>query len=241
MAKKAPQAGSKPSQPTVPTFVFQKGVVDLNQLPKGGAIEIALIGRSNVGKSSFLNTVSNNSKLARVSSEPGKTREINFYRTNPAALWPRGLYLVDLPGYGYAKIPRAARAELAEVIEDYIQVRQELKIVNLLIDCRRDPEESELAIVKVALESNKHLNIILSKCDKLSSSELSKRTKRISQVLFEFCGQLTEISAATYDSAVTSELSMDMPTLMLGGKGTFTKRTTSTFWQLVRQVAAKSD
>ena len=131
--------------------------------------EIAIVGRSNVGKSSLINHLLNNSKLAKTSSTPGKTQSINFFAVDEQ------IALVDLPGYGYAKVPKAVKKIWAGFIDLYLKKRATLQLILLLLDSRRDPTEEDYALIKWAAFHQKPLLLIFTKSDKLSDRE--KREK----------------------------------------------------------------
>ena len=135
--------------------------------PQGSPLpEIAFVGRSNVGKSSLINALFNGKKIAKTSSTPGKTQRINFF------LVDEKLLLVDLPGYGYAKIEKTAAAHWSEAIDAYFNKREFLKLLILLVDSRRGILEEDTQVIRWAEEKNLPLLLILTKTDKLSSSEL---------------------------------------------------------------------
>lgn len=143
--------------------------------------EIAVAGRSNVGKSTFINRIAGR-KLARVSGTPGATRELNFYRLEGAFSGEkRDLCLVDMPGFGYAKLSHKEREAISRLAVRFLRDRQELQAVILLNDCRREPQADELAIQKVCAEEGIHCIIVLTKFDKLKQNEKMKRLKAVAQ------------------------------------------------------------
>lgn len=133
--------------------------------------EIAIAGRSNVGKSSLINHLFNHKHLARVSSTPGKTQTLNFFDVDEQ------LILVDLPGYGYAKRGREVQQKWAESIDKYLQNRSNLALILLLIDSRHPPTKDDMAFAKWATHFHKPLLIIFTKCDMLSEHERIKNTE----------------------------------------------------------------
>lgn len=147
------------------------------QYPDDGMPEIALAGRSNVGKSSTINTILNRKKLARVSSSPGKTRTINFYLINEE------FYLVDLPGYGYAKVSKSEKASWGKMMENYLSSRPNLFEVVLLVDIRHEPTEDD----KLMYDWIKHFGygsvVVATKADKISRGKYQKHFKIIRQKL----------------------------------------------------------
>jgi GTP-binding protein len=143
--------------------------------------EIAVAGRSNVGKSTFINRIAGR-KLARVSGTPGATRELNFYHLEGAAGGEKShLCLVDMPGFGYAKLSHKEREAITKLAVRFLRDRQELQAVILLNDCRREPQADELAIQKVCAEEGIHCIIVLTKFDKLRQNEKVKRRKAVAE------------------------------------------------------------
>ena len=116
---------------------FEISAVSPKQYPTLGLPEIVLVGKSNVGKSSFVNTMINRKSLARTSSEPGKTRQINFYNMD------NSFYFVDLPGYGYSKMSKAEQVKVGNFIEQYLQIRKEIALIIFLIDIRHEPTAND--------------------------------------------------------------------------------------------------
>ncbi|WP_292523593.1 ribosome biogenesis GTP-binding protein YihA/YsxC [Methyloceanibacter sp.] len=150
-----------------------RGVVAIDGLPADGRPEIAFAGRSNVGKSSLINALTGRKTLARVSVTPGRTRELNFFTlgvTGPND--PGGAYLVDMPGYGYAKVSRSAVKGWTRLIEDYLKGRRELKRVFLLIDARHGLKANDRDTMKLMDESAVSYQGVLTKSDKPKLSEL---------------------------------------------------------------------
>lgn len=139
--------------------------------------EIAFAGKSNVGKSSLINSLMNRKSLARTSSQPGKTQTINFYNIN------KELYIVDLPGYGYAKASKEAQAAWGRLIEKYLQGSQNLKAVFLLIDIRHEPKAHDREMYEWILYNGFTPVVIATKSDKIKRSELQKNLKIIREGL----------------------------------------------------------
>ena len=156
---------------------FLTSVGFLTQLPTDGRFEIAFAGRSNVGKSSLMNRLLNRKKLVKTSGTPGKTRTLNFFTVNDA------FYLVDLPGYGYAKRSQAERAQWGQLIEGYVADREPLKGFVLLIDIRHAPTEDDLNMVEWLTNSGKRFIIVGTKADKLSNNKLQSSVARTKKVL----------------------------------------------------------
>ena len=146
-------------------------------LPDNTLPEIAFAGKSNVGKSSLINAVMNRKSLARTSAQPGKTQTINFYNINDA------FYLVDLPGYGYAKANEAVKAQWGKMIERYLRSSKKLRAVFLLIDIRHEPSANDKQMYQWILYQGYHPIIIATKMDKLNSSQISKAVKTVKQGL----------------------------------------------------------
>ena len=162
---------------------FLGGAPSLSPLPPHPHREVMFIGRSNVGKSSFINRLTNRKGLARTSGTPGRTQEINLF---PVVLKDQrdkevSVVLADLPGFGYSKFAKNMREELSRLTVEYLTTRENLSIVCLLNDARRLPEADEHAIQELAFSSDRHLLICLTKCDKLSKNELSKQRAAIAR------------------------------------------------------------
>jgi GTP-binding protein len=162
---------------------FLQGVADLRQLPKNEMKEILFIGRSNVGKSSLLNKMCNRKNLARSSSTPGKTREINYYIIN------NGFYFVDLPGYGYAKVPEQMRAGWKRLIEDFLKRGGPIALAMQLIDSRQEPTPLDLMMMDWLDYYEVPYLLILTKSDKLPNSKLTKQLEAYQE---RFHSQLTD-------------------------------------------------
>ena len=157
---------------------FVTSAVKKDQYPTTGLSEIAFVGRSNVGKSSIINALTNRRKLAKVSQTPGKTRLINFFTINNDEF-----YLVDLPGYGYAKVSKTEKASWGNTIENYLSGRSELKRVVLLVDSRHKPTADDIQMHEWIKFYGYDEVIIATKSDKLSNNELRKSEKVIRDTL----------------------------------------------------------
>ena len=138
------------------------------QYPKDNLPEIALAGRSNVGKSSLINSLLGRKNLARTSSQPGKTQTLNFYVVN------QDFYLVDVPGYGYAKVSQVQRQKFGEMIQDYLETRENLQGLILLTDSRHEPTKDDVAMYNYALYLNLPILVICTKIDKVKKSQENK-------------------------------------------------------------------
>ena len=145
---------------------FVKGVVDLRQLPPDDRNEVAFAGRSNVGKSSLINALTNRKGLARASAEPGRTREINYFDLGEGAAW-----LVDLPGFGYAKVSRTQAEQWMRLTRHYLRGRASLRRVFLLIDSRRGLMPTDLEVMDLLDGAAVNYQIVLTKSDKVKPSE----------------------------------------------------------------------
>lgn len=150
---------------------FSVSAVKASQYPEGGLDEIALAGRSNVGKSSFINTLLQRKNLARTSSSPGKTQTLNFYRVDSDQA---DFYLVDVPGYGYAKVSKKQREEFGEMIQDYLETRAYLKGLILLIDGRHEPTADDIAMYDYAQYLNLSILLVATKMDKIKKNAFNK-------------------------------------------------------------------
>jgi GTP-binding protein len=156
---------------------FMITAVEPKGYPQNGWPEIALAGRSNVGKSSLINTLVNRKAIARVGNTPGKTRVINFYNINDE------LMLVDLPGYGYAKVSKEERKSWGLLAETYLTTRDSLKVILLLVDIRHDPTEDDILMLDFIRQSGRVAVVVATKADKLNRSEFKKQIDRIRTVL----------------------------------------------------------
>jgi GTP-binding protein len=157
--------------------------------PDSSLPEIAFAGRSNVGKSSLLNSLVRRKSFARVSRTPGRTREINFFRVN------NGFVLVDLPGYGYAKISKEKKAEWRPLIESYLRRTTQLRGIVLLLDIRRDPSDDDRAMLDFLAETELPTIVALTKKDKLSKKDAEERAAQIARTLALTSEQVIPFSA----------------------------------------------
>ncbi|AYD39718.1 YihA family ribosome biogenesis GTP-binding protein [Clostridium fermenticellae] len=156
---------------------FVTSAVSSDQYPKDNRTEIAFVGRSNVGKSSLINTLVNRRKLVKVSSTPGKTRLVNFFIVN------NQFYFVDLPGYGYAKVSKFEKQSWGKVIETYLSNRRQLGMIILLVDCRHKPTQDDVIMYNWIRYYGYQYTIVATKIDKLKKSELVKNLKIIRETL----------------------------------------------------------
>ena len=148
-----------------------------SQYPTSGKAEFLLVGRSNVGKSSFINTLLNQKNLARTSSRPGKTQTLNFYLVNDL------FYLVDVPGYGYASVNHEQQKKMGLMIEEYLEKREEMKRVFMLVDFRIKPTENDLLMYQFLKYYNIPVTLVLTKADKVSPSRKEKNLKVIKNTI----------------------------------------------------------
>ena len=156
---------------------YAVSAVKESQYPKDNFPEIALAGRSNVGKSSLINTLINRKNLARTSSQPGKTQTLNFYRINGE------FYLVDVPGYGYAKVSQKKRQEFGEMIQDYLETRENLKGLMILVDGRHEPTKDDIAMYQYAQYLDLPILVVATKIDKIKKSQMNKAISVIKKSL----------------------------------------------------------
>ena len=159
-------------------MVIKKAALDIvcgitSVLPKNQIPEIAFAGKSNVGKSSLINGLMNRKSLARTSAQPGKTQTINFYNVNDE------VYLVDLPGYGYAKVSQTIKEKWGKLIEKYLHTSKQLKAVFLLVDIRHEPSANDINMYEWIVANGYYPIIIATKADKLNRSQLQKHIKQI--------------------------------------------------------------
>ena len=163
----------------IKTATFVKSSVKLSQCPSPQLPEYAFIGRSNVGKSSLINMLCNHSKLAKVSSTPGKTQEINHFIIN------NNWYLVDLPGYGYARVSRSARQKWGDFIEEYLKGRENLQYLFVLIDSRLEPQPIDIEFINHLGESAVPFVIVFTKIDKQNGAQTQHNKELFEKTLYE--------------------------------------------------------
>ncbi len=156
---------------------FQISAVSPAQYPKDGLPQIVLVGKSNVGKSSFINTLVNRKNLARTSSEPGKTRQINFYNMD------NSFYFVDLPGYGYSKMSKQEQVKVGQFIEQYLSQSKEIALIIFLIDIRHSPTENDRLMYRYIVDQQKPCMIIANKADKIAVTKVDSQVKVLQEEL----------------------------------------------------------
>ena len=156
---------------------FEISAVSQKQYPKGNLPEIVLVGKSNVGKSSFVNTMTGRKSLARTSNVPGKTRQINFYNMDD------NFYFVDLPGYGYSKMSKEEKVFSGNYIEKYLAEGQNVTLIILLLDIRHKPTADDMLMYEYILKSNLPFIVLTNKADKIAITKVETEVERIKQTL----------------------------------------------------------
>ena len=156
---------------------FEISAVGPKQYPNNHLPEIVLVGKSNVGKSSFINTMINRKKLARTSSEPGKTRQINFYNMDDI------FYFVDLPGYGYSKMSKKEQEQVGKFIEQYLFHRKEIALIIFLIDIRHSPTSNDKLMYNYIISSGLPCLILANKADKIAITKVNDTVKTLQKEL----------------------------------------------------------
>ena len=154
---------------------FEISAVSRKQYPNKGLPEIVLVGKSNVGKSSFINTMLNRKSLARTSSVPGKTRQINFYNID------NNFYFVDLPGYGFSKMSKVEQVKSGVFIEEYLKSRKEIALIIFLLDIRHEPTENDRLMYKYIIDTGFPCLVIANKADKIAPSKVDGATKSLQE------------------------------------------------------------
>jgi GTP-binding protein len=172
---------------------FVKSATKPSQYPEGNFPEVAMAGKSNVGKSSLINTLLSRKNLAKTSSSPGRTQTINFFRVNEK------ISFVDLPGYGYAKVPLSIRETWKPMVESYLQTRREIRLVVLILDARRGVAPDDLALLDWLDYHGIPCIIVLTKADKLSQIERARQKKALAEI------PLLSGKTFLFFSAVTSD------------------------------------
>ena len=157
--------------------VLTVSAVSPKQYPKDDLPEIVLVGKSNVGKSSFINTLVNRKKLARTSSEPGKTRQINFYNMD------NKFYFVDLPGYGYSKMSKQEQVKVGNFIEEYLQKSKNIALIVFLLDIRHEPTANDKLMYDYIFKTNLPCLIIANKADKIAVTKVDSAVNSLQEIL----------------------------------------------------------
>lgn len=179
--------------------VFEAAFGTLKQIPPSDLPEIVFAGRSNVGKSSMLNRLFNRKNLARVSSVPGKTITINFFRVDDVRI-------VDLPGYGYAKVAKGEKRRWAEMMEGYFQSPRNIKLVVQLVDMRHKPSEDDYIMMRFLKQAGLPFVVAATKSDKLNKTQYNERKSALKEELAEFGDNLTIIPFSSEKGEGTEEL-----------------------------------
>lgn len=179
----------------IKTAEFVMSNTELKKCPEANLHEYAFIGRSNVGKSSLINMLTNHSKLAKISSSPGKTQCINHFIIN------KNWYLVDLPGYGYAKVSKTNRALFSKMIEEYLTKRSSLVCVFVLIDSRIPPQKIDLEFTEFLGIKGIPFVLVFTKSDKLSSSALNRNLNTFQNEFLKTWEELPEIFISSAQTA----------------------------------------
>ena len=156
---------------------FEISAVGPKQYPSGNLPEVVLVGKSNVGKSSFVNTLCNRKNLARTSNTPGKTKQINFYNID------QKFYLVDLPGYGYSKMSKEEKVTSGRFIEEYLAKRENITLIVLVLDIRHKPTEDDLLMYKFIASSNLPFIVVTNKADKIAVTKVDDAVEEIKKYL----------------------------------------------------------
>lgn len=152
---------------------FEISAVKPAQYPNNELPQIVLVGKSNVGKSSFINTMINRKKLARTSSEPGKTRQINFYNIDDK------FYFVDLPGYGYSKMSKSEQVRVGNFIEEYLSKSSKISLIIFLIDIRHEPSQNDRLMYNYIINTNSPCLIIANKADKIAATKVDNAVNQL--------------------------------------------------------------
>lgn len=170
---------------------FMLGVAALGQLPDAALPEVAFAGRSNVGKSSLLNALTGRKALARTSNTPGRTQELNYFNLGDA------LYLVDMPGYGYAQVSKEKVKAWTELVFSYLRGRPTLRCVFILVDARHGLKDSDFELMKMLDEAAVSYRIVLTKADKVKDQDLEKVTEKIEGILKKHPAAFPQILATS--------------------------------------------
>ncbi|HEY3402897.1 MAG TPA: ribosome biogenesis GTP-binding protein YihA/YsxC [Ohtaekwangia sp.] len=178
---------------------FISSYADVQKCPPPDKPEFAFIGRSNVGKSSLINMVTNNKGLAKTSGRPGKTQTINHFLINKQ--W----YLVDLPGYGYANVSKDIRQGFGKIIDNYVVKRESISCLFILIDCRLEPQKIDLSFINWVGGKGIPMALIFTKSDKLSRNELAKNVKRFEKTLLQDWEELPPIFISSAEKRTGKE------------------------------------
>lgn len=183
----------------IKSAVFAISNTDHKKCPAGNLPEYAFIGRSNVGKSSLINMLTEQKKLAKTSGKPGKTQLINHFLINEE--W----YIVDLPGYGYAKVSKASREKFEKFISQYLTQREQLLNLFVLLDCRLEPQQIDLEFMNWCGEKEIPFAMVFTKIDKLSSSALQKNMAKYKKEMQKYWEELPPVFTTSSESGFGRE------------------------------------
>ena len=167
--------------------IFEKSSKNVNQCPDNKLLEFALVGRSNVGKSSLINSLLNNKSIAKISSKPGKTLLINHFRINDT------FYIVDLPGYGYATISKKIKEDIKVIHKNYFKSRKKLLYTFLLLDIRHEIQKRDLEFMEFLSKNYCPFVIVFTKSDKLKAGKINNQIEKLKKELLEYWEYLPEI------------------------------------------------
>lgn len=179
---------------------FELSVMNKSQYPKGKVPEIVLAGKSNVGKSSFINSMLNRKSLARTSSAPGKTRQLNFYNIDDR------FYFVDLPGYGYSEMSKVEQEKVATSVNSYLKNRLNINLIILLVDIRHKPTQNDITMLDYIKSTGRRYIVIASKSDKLAKTKVQNAVDDLANTLnvekdliFPFSSETKEFVKTIWD------------------------------------------
>lgn len=187
----------------ITSATFRCSSQKLSQCPADNRHEFAFIGRSNVGKSSLINMLTDSPSLAKVSSTPGKTKLINHFLIN--GNW----YLVDLPGYGYARVSKSERREFSKLILDYVLEREQMHFLFVLVDSRLEPQKIDLDFINLLGEHGIPFGIVFTKCDKLSSNQAESNIARYRRTLLQSWEELPPMFRTSSEKRQGREVILD--------------------------------
>ncbi len=178
----------------IKSSVFNRSATDLKSCPQSAMPEVAFIGRSNVGKSSLINLITERRDLAKVSGTPGKTKLLNFFTIN------NNWTLVDLPGYGYAKVSQQQRYEFSQAVSEYLEKRENLRCVFVLIDSRLEPQDIDVVFVRWLERCDVPLVLVFTKTDKESASRVQRNIDLFTRQLTENTMAMPEVITSSIKS-----------------------------------------
>ena len=195
---------------------FLRSAVKESDFPKDALPQIVFAGKSNVGKSSLINYLANNSKLAYVSKQPGKTRLINYFLVNDV------FYLVDLPGYGFARVSKSEQESWAEMMQDYFDVAKSLKALVILVDIRHKPTQDDLAMIQWAAHYKVPFMIAATKADKIAKSKRFNYVMQMAKYIdgaLDIDMEVAIVPVSSADKKGKEEIIAYMEKMIAGGRG----------------------